>query len=186
MLNARGRLCLALLLLPLLAHAPAAYGASVANPGDPPAGSPAGAIYQLPFEKGRADGAPKGSGGTGAGGSGGTEESSYYRTENHFGSSSEVPDDPAGGSGSSAAGGSSGAGGSGSNGGSGGSGGGGGEGSGGGNGGEALASGTNAGEVTDSGNTSLPTNFALLAAILAIGGGVAVISLRGKSLGHPH
>ena len=80
--------------------------------GDPSVGSPAGAVYELPFEKGRQDAAPKGGGdgdagsgedaGTGGPGSdessGGSEASagegtdgSLYRTENNFGSSSIVP-----------------------------------------------------------------------------------------------
>jgi hypothetical protein len=62
------RLCgtLAVLLLALLPHAGAAYGASTSAVGDPPTGSPAGAVYELPFERGRAEAAPKGSGGTDA------------------------------------------------------------------------------------------------------------------------
>lgn len=72
--------------------------------GDPSAGSPAGAVYELPFEKGRRDAAPKGAGHAGAGVTGtdgssadgtatGTEgtDGSLYRTENNFGSSSRVP-----------------------------------------------------------------------------------------------
>jgi hypothetical protein len=53
-----------LLLLAASLHAPTAYSA----PGDPPSGSPAGSVYQLPLEAGRSDAAPKGGGGTTAGG----------------------------------------------------------------------------------------------------------------------
>jgi hypothetical protein len=70
---------------------------------DPSAGSPAGAIYQLPVGGGRADAAPK-DGGSGQGGSavsGGTgggrpAQSGLYRSENNFGTSSRVPGDPRG------------------------------------------------------------------------------------------
>jgi hypothetical protein len=96
---------IAVLSLAMLAHAAAAYGASApASSSDPPAGSPAGAVYELPLEQGRADAAPQGSGGTRAigaetNGRAGTaesdEESSFYRSENNFGSSSQVPGDPA-------------------------------------------------------------------------------------------
>jgi hypothetical protein len=182
-----GWIGLSLLLLPLLAHAPAAYGASTAaSPGDPPAGSPSGSVYQLPFEKGRADAAPKGSGGTsatgpggGGGGGGGAtgSEGSYYRSENNFGSASRVPGAPVGGSGA----GQSTGGGSAAHGGVGGSGGGtGGEtGSGGGAG---ASSGVNASEVTDSGNTSSATNIILLAAIGLIAIGVGVVGARANRL----
>jgi hypothetical protein len=68
---------------------------------DPSAGSPAGAIYQLPVGGGRADAAPKdggdGEGGSAAatGGSGGqTAGNDLYRSENNFGTSSRVPGDP--------------------------------------------------------------------------------------------
>jgi hypothetical protein len=95
------------LLLGLLLHAGAAYGA----PGDPEAGSPSGGVYEVPLDAARDDAAPgsggttapgpggggQGSGGSGDGGSeegaggGGETESSNYRSENNFGSSSEVP-----------------------------------------------------------------------------------------------
>jgi hypothetical protein len=64
-------------------------------------------VYELPFEKGRADAAPVGSGGTAAGGDdgeGANGEGSYYRSENNFGSSSQVPGDPTAGGGSGAGG----------------------------------------------------------------------------------
>jgi hypothetical protein len=77
-------------LLGLFAHPAAAYAA----PGDPAPGSPSAAVYELPFEQGRADAEPKG-GGTGPVGAGGGD--SHYRSENNFGSSSQVPGDPAAG-----------------------------------------------------------------------------------------
>jgi hypothetical protein len=84
-----------LLVLSASLHAPTAYSAI----GDPPTGSPAGAVYELPLERGRSDGAPKtgggpsGEGGAGgaAGGAGSGEAASLYRSENNFGSSSRVP-----------------------------------------------------------------------------------------------
>lgn len=168
------------LLLALLAHAAAAYGASaLASPGDPPAGSPAGAIYELPFEKGRADAAPNGNGGTSAGGGGtagdagttdgasGGEEAgdatSFYRSENNFGSSSQVPGDPSAGR----------------------------------NKGEESASGAGAGSgtvgsvtdgteavahVADTGNTSPAENIALLSVIGLIAVGVGVAASRANGL----
>lgn len=161
---------LVVLLLALLAHAGAAYGAgaSASATGDPPAGSPAGALYELPLERGRAEAAPQGSGGTGAegdeeaageaatggggsaGGPGGggnaSEEGSLYRSENNFGSSSRVPGTPQEGGGDSA----SGSDGSGSE------------------TAESLAQGREAAQAGDSGNTSPATNVALLGAIALI------------------
>jgi hypothetical protein len=159
-----------LLLLAASLHAPTAYAA----PGDPPSGSPAGAVYQLPLQQGRADAAPKGGGGTGApageasgGGSGGEgEEGSLYRTENNFGSSSEVPGAPPAG---------------GSAGGGGGSGDGGGGAPAGGRDGSsapAVAGGTAAADVTDSGNTSVFASLALLGGITLLGVAVGLLSRR--------
>lgn len=190
----------------LLAHAGAAYGAgaSTSAAGDPPTGSPAGAIYELPFERGRAEAAPKGSGGTaapgseggddgtsGGGGAGGGEdgssggptgsseggeaatlpsgesggeEGSLYRSENNFGSSSQVPGTPGGAGGDSAA-----------------------------NTGGAeseaaanLAQGRESAQVSDSGNTSPAANLALLGAIalIALGSGVLVRRAGRLSPGH--
>jgi hypothetical protein len=148
-------------------------GASVSATGDPPTGSPAGAVYELPLERGRAEAAPKG-GGTAApgaegdaagangaaandpdgGGESGGEEGSLYRSENNFGSSSHVPGMPpeAGadsaaadyGPGSEAA--------------------------------ANLARGHEAAQVADSGNTSPAANIALFGAIalIALGSGVLV------------
>jgi hypothetical protein len=71
---------------------------AAAAPSDPPAGSPSGAVYELPVERGRNDAAPQGdsgdddSGGIGASGSSPSGGSgSLYRSENNFGSSSQVP-----------------------------------------------------------------------------------------------
>jgi hypothetical protein len=50
---------------------------------DPPGDSPSGTIYQIPVERGRDDAKPLGDGAP--------EQSSRYRSENNFGSSSKVP-----------------------------------------------------------------------------------------------
>jgi hypothetical protein len=179
---------LALVFLPLLCHAGPAYGANASSPSDPSAGSPAGAVYQLPFEEGRSDGAPKGTGGTGApgggpgGGSGGGSgtgaagggeggEPSTYRSENNFGSSSQVPGVGSGGSG-----------GGGENG-----------GSGSGQGGSGAGGSTDGGssdpnstlgvaELTDSGNTSPAANIGLLLLIVLVAGGVGYVTMRSRRL----
>jgi hypothetical protein len=82
-------------------------------PSDPEADSPSGVVYEIPVERGRKDAAPRrgttqsqddgagggSSGGDQSGGSGavgGTSETSI-RSENHFGTSSEVPGVPADG-----------------------------------------------------------------------------------------
>jgi hypothetical protein len=159
-------LLVSLLILPASLHAPTAYSA----PGDPPSGSPAGAVYQLPLEQGRSDAAPKGSGGTGAvppeGGGGGSgssatggaqpsESGSLYRTENNFGSSSHVPGVASAGGGSGAAGG----GGSGA-------------------GSAAIGGGAVAAETADSGNTSVTAGIVLIAAIALLAVAVGVFSRR--------
>jgi hypothetical protein len=166
-----------LLLLGTSLHSPTAYSA----PGDPPSGSPAGAVYELPLERGRADGAPKGGGGTAAGGGdsvgatadgGGAaagEDGSLYRTENNFGSSSEVPGLAAAGGGGGPGGGSGGPGG--------GSGGPGDAAAGGGVGG-AIAGGAVAGDVTDSGNTSISASLVLLGAVALLATAVGLLSRR--------
>lgn len=171
-----------MLLLVVVAHSAAAYGASTsANPGDPPAGSPAGGVYQLPFEKGRSDASPKGSGGTtaveiggtgggGGEGGGGSSEGSLYRSENNFGSSSEVP----GSSSATKGAGGGGAGGSGS-----------GEGTGSGSDGAGTApagEGVNAARITDSGNTSPTENIALLGLIGLIAVAVGLFAARANRL----
>ena len=155
----RSRLIWTLSLLGLFAHPAAAYAA----PGDPAPGSPPGAVYELPFERGRANAAPKGDG-TGAMGAG--EGGSHYRSENNFGSSSHVPGEP----GEANAGEAGGAGGSGGSQGSGSA-------AGGGNGAQPGATpdgGAAAVQTVDTGNTSLAATLALLAAIglvaLAVGG----------------
>jgi hypothetical protein len=172
-----------MLLLAASLHPATAYSA----PGDPPSGSPAGAVYQLPLEQGRSDAAPKGNGGTGAdaggsdtgeGGSGGGasgggnggggaaqgESSSLYRSENNFGSSSQVP-------GATAAGKSGGSAGAGEAGGSGG----GGSASGG---SAAKAGNAASAETTDTGNTSVPASIVLLGTIALLAAGVGVLSRR--------
>lgn len=162
-------LLVSLLLLPATLHSPTAYSAA----GDPPSGSPAGAVYQLPLEQGRSDAAPKGSGGTGAvpsgggggnegGGGGGAEPSdsgSLYRTENNFGSSSHVPGVASTGRGS------DGAGGSGSAGAAAGT-------------GAAIAGGAVAAETADTGNTSVTAGIVLIAAIALIAVAAGFLSRR--------
>jgi hypothetical protein len=161
-----------LLLLAASLHPPTAYSA----PGDPPSGSPAGAVYQLPLEQGRSDAAPKGSGGTGteAGGGGGGagsgsasgqagESGSLYRSENNFGSSSRVPGVAATGTGGgnpgNASGGAAGVGGAGV-------------------GGAAIVGGIVAAETADNGNTSIPASIVLLGAIALLAIAVGVLSRR--------
>jgi hypothetical protein len=174
-----------LLLASLLLHAGAAYGAA----GDPEAGSPSEGVYELPLEKGREDAAP-GSGGTtapeGGGGDGGgapeesggggeeEESSSNYRSENNFGSSSQVP-----GAGDAAigAGGTNGkAGGRGVAAGDGSAGGGAGPTSSGGGSGADVDQ-TSA-QVPDTGNTSVAGNLALLAVILVLAALAGVFAKR--------
>lgn len=149
-----------LLLLAASLHAPTAYSA----PGDPPSGSPAGAVYQLPLEQGRSDAAPKGSGnGTDSvgGESGGQGEgSSLYRTENNFGSSSQVPGVASTGGSRGAAGGDEGA--------AGGAAG-------------AIAGGAVAAETTDTGNTSVTAGIVLIAAIALLAVAVGVLSRRARA-----
>jgi len=175
-----------LLLLAASLHPPTAYSA----PGDPPSGSPAGAVYQLPLEQGRSDAAPKGGGGTaaevggggngtagggaaGGGGGSGTrggaagaggeagESSSLYRSENDFGSSSRVPGVAAGtGPGAAGSGGQS-AGGAGAAAGS-----------------AAIGGGIVAAETADTGNTSIPASILLLAAIAVVAIAVGILSRR--------
>lgn len=190
MLRRPGLIC-SMVLASLLLHAAAAYGA----PGDPEAGSPSGGVYELPLESGRADAAP-GSGGGGttapeAGGGNGAEggsgsgetgggggevtsgdegesgDSSYYRSENNFGSSSQVPGTDGGAGGTGSAGGGS---------------------------GSASDSGGDAGgksavgldpasaEVPDTGNTSVAGNVALLAVIVALAALVGVFVARRRRL----
>ena len=182
MMGRRRRLTTALPLAPLLLlgfalHATTAYSA----PGDPPIGSPAGSVYVLPLEQGRADAAPKGSGGTGAGGGsagaagGGAsqpgETGSLYRSENNFGSSSRVPGLAAVGTGGGSSGGAggaatgvpgSGAGGAGA-------------------GGAIIGGGAVAAQVSDAGNTSPVAGIALLVGIGGIAVAVGVFSRRKRA-----
>lgn len=172
-----------LLLLATSLHPPTAYSA----PGDPPSGSPAGAVYQLPLEQGRSDAAPKGGGGTSAGtaagaagvaaGESGGEtgsagSGSLYRTENNFGSSSRVPGLAASGGapeGATARVGSgngvgTGAGGSGA-----------------GTPGAAIVGGAIAAETSDTGNTSVAAGAILLGAIVLLAAAVGLLSRRFSS-----
>jgi hypothetical protein len=166
-----------LLLLPASLHSPTAYAA----PGDPPAGSPAGAVYQLPLEQGRADAAPKGGGGTeaqaggggGSGGAGQSESDSLYRSENNFGSSSRVPGVAAAGADAGGAGTAAGAAGAGGQ-----SGGGAGAGAG----GAPIAGGVIAAETADTGNTSIPASIVLLGAIALLAIAVGILSRRFRAL----
>lgn len=176
MLRGRGFLCL--LLLGCLLHAGAAYGA----PGDPEAGSPSGSVYELPLDSARSDAAPGGGGTTapapaspdsgagggstaeGEGGEGG-EGTSYYRSENNFGSSSEVPGTAKADNGPSGDGG-------------------GGGGAGGGSGGGAASSdltAQNTSAPVDTGNTSVAGTLALLAAIAALAAGLGALAMRRRS-----
>jgi hypothetical protein len=154
-----------LLLLAASLHTPTAYSA----PGDPPIGSPAGSVYQLPLQQGRADAAPKGGGETGAPGGGGAsagkegEGGSLYRTENNFGSSSEVPGAAAGAAGGGKGGGNDVTGDGGARGGSKGA---------------EEAAGAPAADLTDSGNTSVPVSLALLGGIILLGAALALLSRR--------
>lgn len=160
-----------LLLLGASLHPATAYSAL----GDPPSGSPAGAVYQLPLEQGRSDAAPKG--GTGAAGAtggesasapGSGESGSLYRTENNFGSSSRVPGLAASGG---AAGGATARVGSGSAG-----------GTAGGNGaaaaGAAIAGGAIASQASDTGNTSVTAGAILLGAIVLLAAAVGLLTRR--------
>jgi hypothetical protein len=64
---------------------------------DPSAGSPAGSVYELPVDRGRQDAAPRGGDGGGSATAGLPDEGSLYRSENNFGTSSQVPGDSRGG-----------------------------------------------------------------------------------------
>lgn len=162
-----------LLLLAASLHAPTAYSAV----GDPPTGSPAGAVYELPLERGRSDGAPTlgggGSGGDGTlGGGQPGEATSLYRSENNFGSSSRVPGIAAAGAAGVAAAG-AGAGGVADS-----SPGVAGE-SGGDDGGSAGAAGALArGEIADAGNTSTAAAAVLLGAIALLAAAIGYLSRR--------
>lgn len=72
---------------------------AVGQSNDPPANSPSGAIYEIPLEGARGDGAPSGGGGSGGGGGGESsasapgaqQESRVHSPDNGFGSSAQVP-----------------------------------------------------------------------------------------------
>jgi hypothetical protein len=161
-----------LLLLAASLHAPTAYSAV----GDPPTGSPAGAVYELPLERGRSDGAPSfggggsSGGGGAAGGAGSGEAASLYRSENNFGSSSRVPGIATAGVGAAAAGAAAGA--------AGGAGSAVGSGADSGSEGPGAAGALARGEVADAGNTSLSANIALLGAIALLALTLGVLTRR--------
>jgi len=151
-----------LLLVPSL-HAQTAYSA----PGDPPIGSPAGAVYELPLEQGRTDAAPRPPGSSSSDSGAASESGSLYRTENNFGSSSVVPGLATAAAGAAAIGPGGGVGGSGT-----------------GADGDAVGSdavaglGTPARQVSDVGNTSAAGGVALLGAIGLLAAGVGALSRR--------
>jgi hypothetical protein len=75
------------LLLGTLALLPSGAAAQSSLPSDPEADSPSGVIYEIPLERARKDAAPRQPGG----GASGEDEETSIRSENNFGSSSEVP-----------------------------------------------------------------------------------------------
>jgi hypothetical protein len=77
---------IALATLALTLGAPAAALAQDPGANDPSAGTPAGTIYQIPLDTARHDAAPRPKGGSSTSGGG-----SPLRSENDFGSSSQVP-----------------------------------------------------------------------------------------------
>jgi hypothetical protein len=81
-----------LVLLLTVAVPGAARAQDPAGANDPSAGSPAGTVYQIPLDTARHDAAPRSNGGGGGAGSG-----SPLRSENGFGSSSQVPGATTGG-----------------------------------------------------------------------------------------
>jgi len=139
-------------------------------------------VYELPFEKARAEAAPKVSGGTegptSTPGTVGEEDEgsgSYYRSENNFGSSSEVPGTEApssesAGRGEAAGQGDSSQGGSGQSGETGSP-------------GDRSVTGTTASaQIADTGNTSTGASIALLVGIGIVAAGIGVFAARGKRL----
>src|SRR5215211_5545814 len=82
-------------------------GARGQSSSDPEATSPSGTIYQIPLDTARRQAAPRRSPAGGGGGEGSSSQGgSNYRSENGFGSSSQVPGAPAEAQGSGDAGGS--------------------------------------------------------------------------------
>jgi hypothetical protein len=68
-----------------------------ALPSDPEADSPSGVVYELPVDRARKDAAPRGESPADkseTGGGGGTSSAGSIRSENNFGTSSEVPGAP--------------------------------------------------------------------------------------------
>jgi hypothetical protein len=154
-------------LLLIVSLLPAAAAAQ--SSGDPAAGSPPSAVYQIPLAKGRTDAAPhrKDSGASNTDASG-SKGGSLYRSENNFGSSSQVPGSAGADSNNSAD----------PN-----------------NSNSADPNNSNGGGpgVTgdsslpsadvDSGGTSLPGSLGLLALIVVAGVGIGYIALRARRLG---
>jgi hypothetical protein len=147
--------------------APASAVAQSPEATDPTAGSPSGTIYHLPVDTGRSDAAPRppGSGG-GANPDDEGKPGALYRSDNNFGTSSQVPG--AGANGGAAAGGKGGSGGS----------------------GAAAAKGeSEKGEqpavalagAADTGQVSEPLAFGLLAVIVAAGAGLGLGLRRARA-----
>lgn len=131
---------------------------------DPTPGSPSGTIYHLPVDTGRSDAAPRppGSGGGTNPDDEGTP-GALYRSDNNFGTSSQVPGAPPGsGGGNGSAGGGTGGGGNGDSGGGG--------------------SGTQGAVAasSDNGAVSEPLAFGLLALLLAAGGALGLALIRAR------
>jgi hypothetical protein len=162
-MSGRSRLLGVVVLLGLLLHAAAAYGA----PGDPAPGSPSGSVYELPLAQGRSDAAPANDNGgeRGGGGASAGNGESFYRSENNFGSSAQVPGDPrtmAGGGSDVKKG----------------SGGGQGSDDGGSKGSPSALGSAAAVRTVDTGNTSPAISFALLGAIALVALGVGFVVAR--------
>jgi hypothetical protein len=93
------RICPALLVSTVLMAAAPATSFGQALPSDPEADSPSGVVYELPVDRARNDAAPRGGAGSSdaapedSGAVAGTTAGSI-RSENNFGTSSEVPGAP--------------------------------------------------------------------------------------------
>jgi hypothetical protein len=155
----------------LVVGAMLAPAATAQTTGDPAAGSPPRAVYQIPLERGRSDAAPRKrsketapSAGKGNDGSGGSSSGSVYRSENGFGSSSHVPGSAGGNPNNSDKDPSK-------------------------DGAHSRADLSGTGDsplpsgAVDSGNTSLPGSLGLLALIVVAGVGIGFIALRSRRLG---
>ena len=156
---------LPVLVIPLLIVSLLPAGAGAQSSSDPAAGSPPSAVYQIPLAKGRTDAAPrrKDSGASNTDTSG-SKGGSLYRSENNFGSSSDVPgsaSDATGSAGGDPTDSNKAAGGD--------------------------LSGTGDSSLpsadVDSGGTSLPGSLGLLALIVVAGAGIGFLALRSRRLG---